>query len=92
MSEPSDPAKKLKAAALGYLRGVDQAPKVIAKGGGTVAETIIARAEEYGVPIERNPDLLECLAPLDVGESIPVEAYRAVATILSFLYRQNGIE
>ncbi|MHC5064377.1 MAG: EscU/YscU/HrcU family type III secretion system export apparatus switch protein [Planctomycetota bacterium] len=92
MSEAGRPREGLKAAALGYLRGVDSAPKVLARGGGTIAETILARAEEHGIPVERDPDLLECLAPLEVGESIPVEAYRAVATILAFLYRQNGIE
>ncbi len=92
MSDPKKPGRKLEAAALGYLRGVDKAPKVIARGKGTIAETILARAEEHGIPVERDPDLLECLAPLEVGESIPVEAYRAVATILAFLYRQNGID
>lgn len=89
MSERKRSGRVLKAAAIGYLRGVHAAPKVIAKGGGDVAKTILARAEEHGIPVERDPDLLECLAPLEVGDDIPVEAYRAVATILSFLYKQN---
>lgn len=79
-----------KAAALGYSRGADAAPRVLAKGGGDVAREIIARAEEHGIPIERDPDLLQCLGPLRVGDEIPVEAYQAVAVILAFLYRANS--
>lgn len=74
-------------AALGYERaGANRAPRVLARGGGDVAAAILAQAEEHGIPIERDPDLLQCLAPLQVGEEIPVEAYLAVARILSFLY------
>lgn len=80
----------LQAAALGYDRGRDQAPRVLAKGGGEVAANILARAEQHSVPIERDPDLLQCLGPLQVGAEIPVAAYEAVATILAFLYRKNG--
>jgi len=89
MSEQRQPRKILKVAALGYLRGVDKAPRVIARGSGEIANTILARAEEHGIPIARDPDLLECLAPLDLGDEIPVQAYHAVATVLAFLYRHN---
>jgi flagellar biosynthesis protein len=78
-----------KAAALGYDRGRDRAPRVLAAGGGQVAENILERAREHGIPIERDPDLLECLAPLRVGAEIPVTAWVAVAEILSFLYARN---
>lgn len=80
----------LQAAALGYDRGRDAAPRLLARGGGDVAANILARAEQHGVPIERDPDLLQCLGPLQVGADIPVEAYEAVAAILAFLYRKNG--
>ena len=79
----------LHAAALGYQRGHDQAPRVMAKGRGEVAERILARAREHGVPIERDPDLLQCLGALEVGQEIPLAAYQAVAQILVFLYRRN---
>ncbi len=81
--------KPTQAAALGYDRGEDNAPRVLAKGGGDVAANIIAKADEHGIPIERDPDLLQCLAPLQVGAEIPVAAYRAVAEILAFLYGKN---
>jgi flagellar biosynthesis protein len=81
--------QSLQAAALGYDRATDRAPRVLAAGGGDVAERILELAREHGVPIERDPDLLQCLQPLRVGAEIPVTAYVAVAQILAFLYRRN---
>ncbi len=81
----------LHAAALGYDRGVDAAPRVLARGRGEVAQRILERADECGIPIERDPDLLACLGSLQVGEDIPVEAYQAVAQVLAFLYQQNSL-
>jgi flagellar biosynthesis protein len=82
--------ERTEAAAIGYDRARDRAPRVLAKGGGELAAEIVARAREHGIPIERDPDLLQCLAPLRVGAAVPVEAWVAVARILAFLYRQNG--
>lgn len=80
----------LHAVAVGYRRQRDAAPRVVAKGRAEVAQNIVDRAREHGIPIERDPDLLQCLGPLAVGIEIPVEAYVAVARILAFLYRVNG--
>ncbi len=82
-------APQVEAAALGYDRGQDAAPRVLAKGRGEIAENILARADAHAIPVERDPDLLQCLAPLQVGDNIPVEAYAAVAQVLAFLYREN---
>ena len=82
--------KPLLAAALGYDRDGDDAPRLLARGGGDVAQNIIAKAEEHGIPIERDPDLLQCLTPLQIGNEIPVTAYVAVAEILAFLYTKNA--
>ncbi len=82
--------KRLAAAALGYDRGADNAPRLLARGRGEVAERILERAREHRIPIEEDPDLLQCLASLEVGHEIPVEAYQAVAQILAFLYRKNS--
>jgi flagellar biosynthesis protein len=81
--------KNQQAMALGYDRGADSAPRVLAKGGGDVARSILQAAEEHGIPIERDPDLLQCLRAFDVGAEIPAAAYEAVARILAFLYAQN---
>ncbi len=91
MSEPRDhDERSLQAVALGYQRGRDTAPRILAGGRAEIARRILERADEYGIPIERDPDLLECLAPLTIGSEIPPEAYAAVASILAFLYRLNG--
>jgi len=63
---------------------------VLAKGGGEFARNIVEQAERHAVPIERDPDLLQCLAPLEVGAEIPAEAYVAVARVLAFLYSVNA--
>lgn len=81
--------KPLKAAAIGYDRATDRAPRILAHGGGDVARNILEAAAAHDIPIERDPDLLQCLEPLRVGREIPVEAYVAVAQVLAFLYREN---
>ena len=84
--------KKKKAVALKYERGKDNAPKVVAKGQGKIAEKIIQKAKEHDVPIEENPELVEVLSKLDLYEEIPPKLYKAVAEILVFIYRQKGLK
>lgn len=78
------------AVALKYERGVDAAPKLAAKGKGFVAEKIIELARQYNIEIRRDEDLATLLAKLDVDMPIPVEAYVAVAEILSYVYKANA--
>lgn len=87
MSEdkPVNPEKI--AVALKYERGVDTAPMLSAKGKGYIAESIIALAHRHGIEVREDADLTQLLAKLDVGMPIPVEAYMAVAEILSYVYR-----
>ena len=66
------------------------APRVVATGSGHVAETIIARAEEYQVPIAIEPELVELLVQLDLNQFIPPELYKAVAEVLSWAYQVDG--
>lgn len=82
--------KSKKAAALRYDRTKDGAPRVVAKGRGHVAESIIAAAREHGVPLHEDPNLAETLYALDLETEIPPELYRAVAEVLAFIYRLNG--
>jgi flagellar biosynthetic protein FlhB len=66
------------------------APKVLAKGRNLLAEEIKEQARWAGVPILENPPLARSLyRTVEPGESIPVELYAAVASILAFLYRQR---
>ncbi len=78
-----------KAAALKYRKGVDSAPKIVAKGQGLVAERIIALAREHGIPIREDRDMVEMLSTLDLYEEIPPELYKAVAEILAFIYKMS---
>jgi flagellar biosynthesis protein len=77
------------AAAIKYDSAGDSAPKVSASGRGIIAEKIIAIAEQEGIPMKNDPDLIQVLSKLKVGAEIPVELYRAVAEILAFVYSLN---
>jgi flagellar biosynthesis protein len=77
------------AAALKYDREKDQAPKLVAKGRGYLAEKIIEMARKAGVPLKSDPSLVQILCRLDMDEQIPGELYRAVAEILAFIYTMN---
>jgi flagellar biosynthesis protein len=79
--------KRKQAVALRYQAGVMEAPKVIAKGKGYVAEQIIKQAREHQIPIQEDPSLVEVLGKLDLNQQIPPELYQVVAEILAFVYR-----
>jgi flagellar biosynthesis protein len=83
-------AERRVAVALSYDSASDPAPRVSARGQGAVAERIIALAAEHGIPIREDADLAELLGKLDLDSVIPIEAFVAVAEILSYIYRQNG--
>ena len=78
------------AVALGFDFGTMEAPRVVAKGRNLLAEEIKAEARWAGVPIIENPPLARSLyRSVEVGQSIPVDLYAAVAAILAYLYRQR---
>jgi flagellar biosynthesis protein len=86
MTSPKPP----KAVALRYERSKDGAPRVVAKGRGHVADSIVAIAREHNVPLVADRNLVEVLEALDINLEIPPELYRAVAEVLVFVYRING--
>jgi flagellar biosynthetic protein FlhB len=78
------------AVALDFNFETMDAPKVLAKGRNLLAEEIKEQARWAGVPILENPALARSLyRSVEPGQSIPVELYAAVASILAFLYRQR---
>lgn len=79
------------AAAVTYIPGTDRAPKVVASGYGEIADKIVALAVENGIPIQKDDNLATLLAALDVDMDIPPALYRAVAEVLVFIYRLNGM-
>jgi flagellar biosynthesis protein len=83
-------SRQKRAAALKYQSKSDNAPKVIAKGKGKVAERIIEIAKEHNIYIHNDPDLIEVLYQLDLNEDIPSELYVVVAELLAFVYSLNS--
>lgn len=81
-----------KAVALGYDIDQDHAPKVLAKGTGTLATNIIKIAEENEIPIKKDEDLIELLSAIDIEKEIPESMYKAVSEIFSFIYDLTTIE
>jgi flagellar biosynthesis protein len=77
--------KRRRAAALKYDPERDGAPVLTAFAEGVVAERLLERAEELGVPIVPDEPLVDVLARLDVGGEIPPELYEAVAGVLLFI-------
>ena len=61
------------------------APRVVAKGRGSVGARIIEVARAHDIPIEENEVLAGALSNVEIGDEIPVELYRAVAEVLAFV-------
>jgi len=79
------------AVALAYRNG-DEAPKVVAKGRGLVAEEIMARAKEHGVFMHESKELVSLLMEVDLDREIPPALYRAVAELLAWLHHiESGL-
>ncbi|MDZ7260811.1 MAG: EscU/YscU/HrcU family type III secretion system export apparatus switch protein [candidate division KSB1 bacterium] len=78
------------AVALKYKQEQDNAPKVIAKGRGYLAEKIIEIAQAQGIPIEENAALVDKLIQLELDEEIPPELYQVIAEILAFVYKMRA--
>ncbi|RMH36128.1 MAG: flagellar biosynthesis protein FlhB [Nitrospirae bacterium] len=76
------------AVALRYDAATMEAPTVLAKGAGVVAEKIKDMARYAGVPIVENRSLAQGLyRTVKVGQAIPVDLYRAAAEVLAYVYR-----
>ncbi len=75
------------AIALGYAPDKQQAPTVLAKGRGLIAEQIIALAEQHDVHIHKSPELVDVLIRLELGEEIPQALYQAIAEVIAFAYQ-----
>jgi flagellar biosynthesis protein len=66
------------------------APRVVAKGRGTIGEKIIEVARAHDIPIEENEVLAGALSHVELGDEIPAELYKAVAEVLIFVLRLSG--
>lgn len=85
--DPSGSAEPRRAVAMAYDPTHAGAPVVTAVGEGAVAEEIIRRAREAGVPVTEDPRLAAVLSQVDVGQMIPPELYVVVAEVLAYVYQ-----
>lgn len=79
------PKERALAIALHYEKGTRDAPRVIAKGRGLLAERIVQLAEENNIVIEANPALAEALGGIELDDTIPLELYEAVAVVIGYV-------
>ncbi len=79
------------AVALQYDPTICPAPVVLAKGVDKLALRIKDVAREHGVPIKENKLLARSLySSVEIGEPIPEDLYKAVATIIAEIWRLKG--
>ncbi|HYK73648.1 MAG TPA: EscU/YscU/HrcU family type III secretion system export apparatus switch protein [Pseudoneobacillus sp.] len=81
--------KRKEAIALGYKPEHQDAPTVIAKGTGLIADNIIHKAKESGIPVQEDSTLVQLLSQLEINDSIPDELYQVVAEVFAFIYRAD---
>ncbi|MEW6266650.1 MAG: flagellar biosynthesis protein FlhB [Thermodesulfobacteriota bacterium] len=79
------------AVALMYDAKRYEAPVMVAKGRALLAEKIKAIAREHNVPVLEDKPLAQALyKAVEIGQTIPVQFYQAVAEMLSYVYRLKG--
>jgi flagellar biosynthetic protein FlhB len=79
------------AVAIRYDAEKMNAPIVVAKGQGYLAEMIRKLALKHNVPIVERKPLARVLYKLvDVGQEIPPQLYQAVAEVLAYVYNLTG--
>lgn len=79
------------AVALKYDTAKMDAPVMVAKGADQVAQRIKEVARENKVPIVENPALARALfESMDMDEMIPQEQFKAVAEVISYVFKLKG--
>ncbi len=81
-----NPPRRPAAAALAYDPTGPAAPEIVAVGRGLSAAEIVRLAREHDIPVHQDAGLVEALARLEVGTTIPHELYAVVAEVLAFVY------
>ncbi len=79
------------AVALKYDPTKMQAPVMVAKGVDDMAQRIRAVARENEVPVVENPPLARALfASMEIDQAIPGDQYKAVAEVISYVFKLKG--
>ncbi|MCD6532956.1 MAG: flagellar biosynthesis protein FlhB [Deltaproteobacteria bacterium] len=81
------------AVALVYDQESSEAPLLVAKGAGLMAEKIKKIAREHDVPVVENKALARLLfKTVELNQMIPETLYQAVAEVLAYIYRRDGAQ
>ena len=78
------------AVAIRYDRDRENAPRVVAKGRGVIAQQLMAIAKKHAVPVYQNQTVTQLLMAVELDREIPPELYQAVANVLAYVYRLDG--
>ena len=79
------------AVAIQYDPATMEAPIVVAKGAGVMAQQIRRLALEHNIPVlERKPLAQALYKHVDLNKPIPTDQYAAVAEILRYVYQLQG--
>lgn len=78
------------AVGISYEDGKDKTPFISSKGEGAIADAIVEMANELGIYIHRDDQLLKELKCLKEGEEIPRELFEVIAQIMAFSYMLQG--
>ena len=79
------------AVAIQYDPDTMEAPIVVAKGAGVLAQQIRRLALEHNIPVlERKPLAQALYKNVDINKPIPADQYAAVAEILRYVYQLQG--
>ncbi|MCC2606177.1 EscU/YscU/HrcU family type III secretion system export apparatus switch protein [Planctobacterium marinum] len=76
--------------AVGLKYDGSDAPTVVAKGFGDLADEIVSLAKQSGVLVHEDPFLSELLARMDLGQEIPENLYYVIAELIAFSYLLQG--
>jgi flagellar biosynthesis protein len=75
---------------IGLTYDGSSAPFVTQRATGSIAEQILSLANEQGMYIHQDPELLERLAVLQDGDPIPPALFVVIAEILAYSYLLQG--
>ncbi|RDU69660.1 flagellar biosynthesis protein FlhB [Helicobacter cholecystus] len=74
-----------KAVALAYNQALHNAPQVVASGKGAIAQSIIYKAKEFGIPLFQNQVLVDSLLKFEIDEEVSSDLYSALVEVFIWL-------
>lgn len=83
--------KPKKAVALKYDPVKNNAPHVVAKGSGEVADKIVEKAAEHDVLVREDKALIQLLYQLEINEQIPPHLYPIIAEVFTLVYQAEQL-